>query len=277
MNKDTKYNIFAIVLILVVLYFGITNMQKEGFIVQWTPSNNMKLTFLTAQETAKFIMSDPDNYTHNLNGWDLLARHVSTEIDYRRSSAGAAIDFTESQKTRINNAAVKADKFFASYKSDYAQTNDYIDISGKDILAIPWIFALTNEDTYEDGMPHTRGNTIFLSTEVDETPRNLTKLLIHEKVHLYQRLYPQQCAAYLANHGFVQWKLRQGVPRIRSNPDVDPWIYIESQSQKPLMALYASDKPRNLSDVVDAFNNIRYEHPYELMAYTIETCALQSL
>ena len=119
MNKDMKYNIFAGVLILVVLYFGITYMQKEGFVVQWSPSANMKITFMTAQETGAFIMKDPDNYTHNLNGWDLIARHVSTEVDYRRRAAAASLDFTDAQKERLVKAATKADAFFKSYKSDY--------------------------------------------------------------------------------------------------------------------------------------------------------------
>jgi hypothetical protein len=273
MNKDFKYNIFAFVLILVVLYFGLTNLQKEGFVVQWNaPPSKDKIHFNTAKQTAKFIMDDPDNYMHHFNGWDLIARHVSTEIDYRRNAAMSSLDFTECQKDRITKAAHKADEFFAAYRSDYAQTNEYIQISGKDIVAIPWVFSLTKGDTYENGMPHTRANIIFLSSNQDETLHKLTRILVHEKIHLYQRLYPKQCVAYLNTKGFIQWKLRQGVPRIRSNPDLDPWIYIDTKTDKPLIALYASDKPRNISDTVNPFNDIAYEHPYELMAYTIEKC-----
>ena len=272
-KNEWKYNIFACVLILVILFFGFSNLKKEGFVVQWDSSYSRKdkITFLTAKQTAKFLMADPDNYVHNFNVWDLIARHVSTEVDYRRQSAMAAIDFTENQKNRLIKAARKADDFFASYKSSQCvQTSDYINISGKDIVAIPWVFALTDGNDYENGMPHTRANVIFLSNEVDETLANLTKTLVHEKVHLYQRLFPNQCVAYLNNKGFMQWKLRQGVPRIRSNPDLDPWIYIDTHTDKPLMALYASDKPKNISDIVNPFHNIHYEHPYELMAYTIE-------
>ena len=43
------------------------------------------------------------------------------------------------------------------------------------------------------------------------------------------------------------------------------------------MSLYTSDKPRNISDTINAFNSAHYEHPYELMAYTIEKCALKSM
>jgi hypothetical protein len=283
MKKDIKYNIFAAVLILVVLYFGIKNLQKEGFAIQWKPDytnpnkNNAKVTFLPAEETAKFIMSDPDDYIHNLNGWDLIARNVSVEVDYRRRAAAASLDFSEDQKARLIKAAAKADKFFASYKSDCAQTNKYVDISGKDIVAIPWTLALTNGKAYEDGMAHTRANIIFLSTEIDETDKNLTKTLIHEKIHVYQRLYPSQTNAYLANKGYIRWKFRQGVPRMRSNPDVNPWIYIEPTTEKPMMALYVSDNPKNISDVLTAFNDIHYEHPYELMAYTIQKDAMRML
>ena len=275
MKKDIKYNIFAGVLILVVLFFWFTNLQKEGFVVQWNSESKTKIQFLTAEETAKFIMSDPDDYFHNMNGWDLIARHVSTEVDYRRQAAAASLDFSESQKSRIVAAAAKADKFFENYKSDCAQTNDYVDISGKDIVDIPWVFALTKGTANEDGMSHTRANIIFLSTEIDETPKNLVRLLVHEKLHLYQRLYPNQTVAYLSGKGYIKWKLRQGVPRIRSNPDVNPWIYIDPTTEKPMMALYTSDKPKNISDVLTAFNDIHYEHPFELMSYTIEKYALK--
>lgn len=277
MRKNIKYNIFAGVLLLVILYFGISNLQKEGFIANWNSPSKDKITFLTAHETAKFIMLDPDNYMHHLNLWDLIARQVSLEIDYRRRSAAASIDFSDDQKSRLAKAACKADAFFASYRGDPNQTNDYVTVSGKTIAEIPWVFALTDGKAYEDGMPHTRANIIFLSTEIDETPKNLFKLLIHEKVHLYQRLYPNQTNAYLANNGFIQWKLRQGIPRMRSNPDLNPWVYIENSSSKPLMALYSSDKPKNISDVITAYNNITYEHPYELMAYTIEKQALATI
>ena len=274
MKQDIKYNIFAAVLILVVLYFGLNNLQKggqkEGFTIKWTAEPKTKVRFLTAEETAKFIMSDPDDYSRNLNGWDLIARNVSTEVDYRRQAASASFDFSEGQQNRLKAAAAKADKFFENYKSDCAQTNDYVDISGKDIVSIPWVFALTKGTANEDGMSHTRANLIFLSTEIDETPNHLVKLLVHEKIHLYQRLYPNQLMSYLTTKGYIKWKLRQGVPRIRSNPDVNPWIYIDPKTEKPMMALYTSDKPKNISDVLTAFNNVHYEHPYELMAYTIQ-------
>ena len=114
------------------------------------------------------------------------------------------------------------------------------------IASIPWVFALTKENEYEDGLPHTRTNIIFLSTNVDQTPLKLVSILIHEKIHIYQRLYPEETMNFLAVHGYYRWKQRFGVPRIRSNPDLDPWIYFNPVSKQPMIAYYTSDTPNNI-------------------------------
>ena len=290
MKNEVKKNIFALVLILVVFYFGYRSFSVEGFTININAnfsSRSSEPVFMSAKETAKFIMLDPDNYSHNLNIWDLIARHVALEIDYRRRSAAASLDFTDGQKKRILNAAKRVDKFFDTYRSNMSHESSYTNINGVDMNRIPWVFALTKDTKYEDGLPHTRANIIFISTTIDETPENLFRILVHEKVHLYQRLYPQETKNYLTSLGYFQWKYRQGVPRIRSNPDVDPWIYIDPKTEAPMFSLYSSDKPTNICDTINTstspsspsllttntYNDSAFEHPYEFMAYSIEKLA----
>jgi len=264
-----KHDVFAILLIIVTLYFAQQYLVKEGFSMPWDSSNDGACRFLTAEETRVFIARDPDMYVSSFSTWDLIARKCEIELDYLKRAAAAATDFNAAQKSRLVKAAIKADEFFGKLRA----TPDKSGFAGLDaaaydkIFAIPWVFALTNCRAYEDGHPHTRANVIFLSTLVDETPERLIKTLVHEKLHLFQRLYPQDMMQIMHANGFVRWKQRFGVPRIRANPDLDPYIYIDPKSESPMLAVYSSDKPNSIQDI-----DIKYgtqEHPYEQMAYII--------
>jgi hypothetical protein len=249
-------NIISIVLLFTVLYYAIQNLQKEGFI---NSPNIANVTFLTAKETATFFLNDPDEYVHTLNQWDLIARKVQTFQDYLHNISKASLTFDDDQKKRINVAAAAADKFFNNTRIE--------GIDCKQIASIPWVIALTNDAEYENGLPHTRAHIIFISTMLNQNHDTLVKTLIHEKVHLYQRLNPQDMMSFLAFHGYTRWKYRFGVPRIRSNPDLDPWIYFNPKTKQPMASYYVSDNPTNISDIED--DSPENEHPYEEIAYNI--------
>jgi hypothetical protein len=255
-----KYDFFAAVCIFVIIYFAVAYLSKtEGFIMPWELQHNV--TFMTKSDTHEFLLSDPDSYSMALSPLDLYARKASIEFDYRRRSAASAKDFSEDQKLRYMAATARADKFFAKLVIDR--------LDCWKLVHIPWIFALTHGKDYEDGLPHTRTNTIFVSDIMDESPDVLTRTLIHEKIHIYQRMYPESLAQYLQYNGYVNWKQRRGVPRIRANPDLDPYIYMHPKTQAPMMCLYSSDKPESINDIEHAHGNT-YEHPFEEMAYTID-------
>jgi hypothetical protein len=248
-------NIIAIVLLAVLLHRAIRNLQHEDFLnPQFTD-----VRFLSAAETKQFFLNDPDEYVHTLNQWDLIARKVPIFQDYLSKIANATLSFSEEQKTRISKAARDADEFFSM---THIEGIDCVQIA-----SIPWVMALTNGKEYEDGLPHTRADIIFISTDLDQTHDTLVRTLIHEKVHLYQRLNPQDMMSFLAFHGYPRWKQRFGVPRVRSNPDLDPWIYFNPVTKKPMVAYYSSDTPANINDI--ALDNHLMEHPYEEIAYNI--------
>ena len=213
---------------------------------------------MTADETARFIESDQDGYVKSMSPTDLYARKASSFEKYIDRCKNKAIDFSSSQKVRYSKACAEADDFFSKCNMPF---------SNNKMVQIPWVFALTEGDVYEDGLPHTRGNVIFVSSFINEQPKELIRTLIHEKIHLYQRMYPEELSHVLANYGFKQWKLRMGTPRIRANPDIDPWIYINRDNNDPMMALYSSDNPINISDIYLA--DTAFEHPYEYLAYEI--------
>ena len=249
------FNILSIVLLVVIFYYAIQNLQHEGFINP--PYSNIQ--FLTAEETKEFLLNDPDEYVHTLNTWDLIARKVSIFQDYLHKISQATLSFSDEQKQRLSNAAKEADKFFNNTRIE--------GIDCAQIASIPWVLALTRDKEYEDGLPHTRANIIFISTSLDQNNDKLVRTLIHEKIHIYQRLNPQDIMSFLSFHGYYRWKQRFGVPRIRSNPDLDAWIYFNPVSKKPMVAYYSSDTPMNIDDVI--IDSAVSEHPFEELAYNI--------
>lgn len=265
-----KKNFFAVLLIAVTLYFARQYLLREGFEINsaWIPDDFC--TYMAASDTRQFLLNDPDGYTTSMSNWDLVARHTTTELNYRKAAAAAAASFDADQQIRLRDAARRADAYIQttlrtlplSHASKYG-FDDNVEV--EKLLNIKWVFALTRGATYENGLPHTRANVIFLSSLVDESPERLTRTLVHEKIHLYQRMYPEHMMRVIEAHGWRRWKNRQGVPRIRANPDLDPYIYIDPKTESPMLAVYTSDTPESVDDV-----HVEYgEHPYETMAYAL--------
>ena len=93
---------------------------------------------------------------------------------------------------------------------------------------IPWKFCKVNQHI-EDGYPHTLHDVIVLSDAFFKRPfSDQVRILMHEKIHVYQRKNPLHCQTLYSKWGY---KLYTGeVPLnirkvIRSNPDVEH-IYI---------------------------------------------------
>lgn len=260
--------LLSIILLFTVIYIIYKQKSKVlGFSIPLLSSNNSDITFLTASDTAAFILADPDTFAFNLSPLDLHARHAASYEEYQQTSAESARSFTQSEVYLLTRATKKADDIISK-----------MSVSGcpafsEKLLKISWVFASTEGSTYEDGLPHTRANIIFLSSTLlsrltdKDNETELVRTLIHEKIHLHQRLYPTETQALLKGRGYLQWKERQGVPRIRANPDLDPWIYIDPQTGKEMAAYYTSDTPSSISDIT--MTTPTYEHPYEAIAYEL--------
>ena len=263
------YDIILLLVIIIAMFYAQQYLVQEGFVMPWDTSKIVK--FMTEEETRNFLASDADRYSSSLSTWDIIARKAIHELSYRKRAAGAALNFNTQQKTLIMNAAVDADIFFielASNNAAFCNSNLAASIDFEKVAEIPWVIALTDGDKYEDGLPHTRANIIFISTSIFNQPDRITKTLVHEKIHLYQRLYPQHLMHVLNHNGYIRWKNRIGIPRIRANPDVDQYIYIDSTTESPMLAVYSSDKPNGINDIV--IEHTGHEHPYEKMAYDID-------
>jgi hypothetical protein len=170
------------------------------------------------------------------------------------------------------------------------------------IRSLPWRIAVMDDTKRaESGYPHTHRDIIVLPTssiqrdhydgddlddDLDDLDdmRDLVNLLIHEKVHIYQRAFPAEAHNLVMN----RWSYR--TPGViddyrqlelgrRSNPDVTPAIFNGTYQR------YTSASPESLADSkiwsikstaeddhhphLRSNKRIEYEHPYEAMAYVI--------
>jgi hypothetical protein len=268
-------------------FFYYNNILNNNNLANFT-ENNEHIYFMSYKETSDFLTNDNDRYVRNFSELDLHARNVKTHIEYISNIEDTAISFTEEEKRLLIKCANNADKYFKT--ETYKELKYGKHINGDDIANIKWIFANTYTNhfnnvikEYEEGLPHTRENIIFVSKNVlkyDEL--NLTNTLIHEKIHIYQRYNSKLFDKIIREMGLLELDLKsfKYAKYIRSNPDTTNKIYydnsnidnskdgiIESDNNNVMVYLYRNDNPNGINDVIQ--NNYSKEHPYEKIAYEI--------
>jgi len=228
--------LFILTIIIVII---ITSTVSNENYIDYTSN-----VYLSREETANIIKNDSDKYIKNLTTYDLYARDVATPEEYIYKIIDGCLNFSENQVLKLNNCSKIARKFF---------DNKYI-----------WKFALIDE-VYEEGFPHTRMDIIFLSPKViTYTEDNLTKILIHESIHIYQRYNITEINNYLKENNYTVSRRRDSEPLIRANPDLDEYIYKDNDGEE-MIYKYKSTMPKGINDIVPNKN----EHPFEKMAYEI--------
>lgn len=237
---------------------------------------------MNKEETLAFLTKDEDNYLKKFSDIDLYARNVSSINKYKENFEKISASFTESEIQLLNKTTIIADKLLNTTKFIDINYINYINLN--DIANIKWIFAKTiinndendKEIKYEDGFPHTRKNIIFLSnTFFNYDEDDIIKILIHEKIHIYQRYNEEIFNKVIKKMGYIEleneiiendFKLTCKLKYIRANPDINNKIYKKISTNKILICTYNSDTPKNISDVTGGYHN---EHPYEEIAYEL--------
>jgi len=126
---------------------------------------------------------------------------------------------------------------------------------------IEWNILLFEEGEFK--FPHTHGDTIFIpynwfnkKTHVEDK----VNTLIHEKIHIFQRLFPLE-TNYLLVH---IWKYEifnlNKIENVRHNPDINKINYLDQQGST-FDNVYLNDK-QGCSQLKN-----KRDHPYEQMAY----------
>lgn len=232
---------FIIVLILLIgLYFYSRKKNKINFL-----------------EGKSVLTEDTDNFLKSLSVVDLYARKAKS-LDIYLSKI-KVIPFTDLEKERLIRLSNQVD--------DLILEKGILDPK---LESIKWYFVKSN-NTYENGLPHTRKwkDIVFIvltKVSLKKDDNYLRKTLLHEKVHVYQKLYPVETELYIKNLGFKKAKLRKGFnERLRANPDLNQFIY--TRDGKMYYSVYRSNFPKGISDT---YTTSEFEAPHEQIAYTME-------
>jgi hypothetical protein len=247
--------IFIIILILIINNFFTNNNFENNNI----DNNN----YINKNELQNYLIKDIDNYYKNFSDKDFIARKVSNIEHYQNNIKLSCIDINNNIKKTLNNCINKANYKLKKYSC--------VGFDGPKCANIKWKIGVVKDKLYEEGYPHTRNDVIIIPLYLLNNSSQLVNTLIHEKIHVYQKLYPEDINEYLQNNGFTKYKLRSEYNEMfntRSNPDMDEWIY-KDKDGNIMMAEYI-DNPKSIMDVKTIpINNSKYEHPFEYMAYDI--------
>lgn len=166
---------------------------------------------------SSYILSSNKKYFNRFTEIDMRARNIETISDYLPIIYNSCSEFTEKQKKKLVKAVKIVDKFLL----ELDDKNEYFD--GKKASRVRWNIGCIRGKKYEGGYPHTVKNVIVLpKRELKYGIKKLVRLLIHEKIHVYQRKYKNDMKKYLKNNHFVVTKNHK---RYQSNPDTDGKTY----------------------------------------------------
>ena len=232
------------------------------------------------------VMRAGESYFASLTPEDLSARRAHAISEYTdRYRQALLVSLNPRVSATLSRAVTLAATALAPFKR---------------ISSIPWRIAVLSAKTaVEDGFPHTHGDIIVMTErsiapyvttardfDDDDDLATLAELLVHEKVHVYQRMFPTETRRLI-----TEWWRCESLPasvrmeRARSNPDIGSTRY--AIAGRTWYQRYSSDRPRNLSDssvhVVPLPPSLHssddpihiqqtllnYEHPNEAMAYMI--------
>jgi len=168
-----------------------------------------------------------DDYYDSFSALDLRARGVSSLSEYlKRIESACLLDMPSEQgnvESTIRQCIKQVD--WETVIDGSLEKNSWINMDR--LRALPWKIGLTEGKTYEYGLPHTRGDIIIIPVShcgkggEDE----LLDTLMHEQLHVYQKMYPEDFQKYLDNEGFVRHCKRKDIQNVAANPDADEWVY----------------------------------------------------
>ncbi len=252
-------NILNIILISIflalIIYIILSKYLSESIL-----ENVSNIYYMNKKELEEYLINDEDNYYKDFSDKDFKARHVNNLDEYYNNIRKACIDISDDNKNILNKCINKA-----NYKLNKYQC---IGFDGSKCSNLEWKIGLVRDKWYEEGYPHTRNNLIIIPISLLNNKNQLISTLIHEKIHVYQKTYPEDIEQYLKENGFTKYKLRKDYNNTRSNPDMDEWIY-KNNKDEIMMAEYF-DNPTSIMDVKTIpINSSKYEHPFKYMAYDI--------
>jgi hypothetical protein len=212
------------------------------------------VNLISRKNITSLISNDVDNYVSNMTSYDLYARKATSKEDYITKCKN---DFSVNKEIET--------KCFEKCMKCIPEANKRLLQLTPSFQNIEWNLFFFSGNYYEDGLSHTRFNIIFLPVKIiNVDDEYLTKLLIHEKIHILQKLLPfdQFVTSFMKNFQVVNHKNFVN-NLIRANPDTDNFVYKDFNNQF-LQFVYKTPYPISIRDVIQYSD---FEHPYEQMAY----------
>lgn len=219
---------------------------------------------------------DNAQYFNRMNQLDLVARDISSINSYKKLYKDGYKSFSDEERNILITMT--------------NQLNNILKTKYKNIYSIPWKFAKLDFNL-EKGYPHTHSDVIILSmTFFNLDNATMIETLLHEKIHIYQRLYPLYTQDLISSWNFQLIDRIENYKDARNNPDINNFIYSQKGIDKPFIQVYNSTNPIDISDSSVYYYIIKskdekqkenivtkkdlqipeivtqYEHPYEIMA-----------
>lgn len=298
--KQVSFRRVCIIVVCLVVIVGLiifirqTKGERFNFLTRKI-ENEDHVVFYTKKQSCELFQTDPDSYFERLTDMDKYAMNIRSVDEATEKMCNASRSFTPEEQIKIARCCLAADQWFQTVKMPH--------FDGKKCADIKWKFVLTVGRANEEGMPHTKADVIYLSDSVISDPSDkLTAVLIHEKVHVYERKYPQLMEKWIKWAGYKLHRRQSDIYTARSNPDVDGWTYIDPQGKETVVLYNASLRPSEASRDTERYNSRRYslnmfsslpssildatyphnddpatEHPYEMLAYTLDNKYTQEL
>jgi hypothetical protein len=220
--------------------------------------------FLKKEVAQDFLKQDPDYYFRNLTDIELKSKGYNDIIlknninNYIEDSIECIGDWTHEEKKILERECIKADQFLNNFKMDH--------FPNKLVARIKWKLVKVIDSKYCGYKPHTRMDMIFIPDYLIKNSL-LRRLLVHEKCHVFSRLYPDKMSEWNVANGFKIYKKRNEYKLRLSNPDVDDWVYIDSKGRETI-ALHDT-KTNTIIYPDGSDDSLHTEHPNETLAYLV--------
>jgi len=262
MNKN-QFILFFIIIIILILLFNLFNNFLNNKIIKEGFESLKSVYFLDKNQLLNVLIENKDNYYNRFDKYDLFARKINSIQEYLNKISSSPVNLSESQKEKIKKSIEFANKRLKEIS--------FPGFDGVKCSKLVWKIGAIDGKEYENGLPHTRDDIIILPILKINNKNiiELAQLLVHEKVHIYQKIYKDDISQYLENNNIKFLKKRNQNDMIRSNPDLDDNIYYDKN--KVYLAKYNSTEPTSIEDVTYNHNGTqKSEHPFEKMAIEIE-------
>ena len=253
--------LFIIIFIFIFLYLYLYYLlSKKTLYIKYLSINEFK------------NITNLSDFFNNMNSYDLQVRKSNNNNEYLKKYQLGYRTFTKQQKKILDNIVNIIENKINKYDN---------------FKNIKWIFVKIDTNL-ENSYPHTIENVIILSNNFfNYSIDSQINTIIHEKVHIYQRMYPE----YI-NILYNKWEFKKTditFNNNRNNPDIK---YYYTYNNNLLIQLYTNNpkelhhsntyyinlennnkiiidnniiKKYNLPDI--AINKL--EHPSEIMAEII--------